>query len=70
VFENHAAVEQYLLQAEVVVPNPWNNFACDQKQEKHTSFSFDLPFKHPVKITSKREDCVAFETNLEKIIFF
>jgi hypothetical protein len=34
VFENHAPVEQYLLQAEVVVPNPWNNFACDQKQEK------------------------------------
>jgi hypothetical protein len=33
VFENHAAVEQYLLQAEVVVPNPWNNFACDQKKE-------------------------------------
>jgi hypothetical protein len=33
VFENHAPVEQYLLQAEVVVPNPWNNFACDQKKE-------------------------------------
>jgi hypothetical protein len=83
VFENHAAVEQYLLQAEVVVPNPWNNFACDQKQEKHTSFSFDLPFKptcskmfyfagrrkgiiHPVKFKCKPEDCVAFETNLEK----